>query len=151
MSLSELQISCVFAFFTIWKRVKTQVFNLMLTSNCMCRPYYILICMCRPYNIIIILVSNRVDTCYLMLRNFIENKFVNRKLEKRGWSVPRAPVIRSVLVQSCTYFCLWEIPRNYFPLYCSKERAYTSEGYHRIFRSALALSSVLIHVLAHFR
>ena len=25
-------------------------------------------------------------------RNFIENKFVNRKLEKGGWSVPRAPV-----------------------------------------------------------
>ena len=25
-------------------------------------------------------------------RNFIENKFVNRKLEKGGWSVPQAPV-----------------------------------------------------------
>jgi hypothetical protein len=39
--------------------------------------------------------------------------------------------IRSVLVQSCTltiHVCLWEIPRNYFPLYFSKERAYTSQG-----------------------
>jgi hypothetical protein len=39
--------------------------------------------------------------------------------------------IRSILVQSCTltiHFCLWEIPRNYFPLYFSKERAYTSQG-----------------------
>ena len=26
-------------------------------------------------------------------RNLIKNKFVNRKLEKGGWSVPRAPVI----------------------------------------------------------
>jgi hypothetical protein len=26
-------------------------------------------------------------------RNFIKNKFENRKLEKGGWSVPRAPVI----------------------------------------------------------
>jgi hypothetical protein len=25
----------------------------------------------------------------------IENKFVNRKLEKGGWSVPRAPVIKT--------------------------------------------------------
>jgi hypothetical protein len=30
------------------------------------------------------------------------------------------------------YFCLWEIPRNYFPLYFSKERAYTSEGYRML-------------------
>jgi hypothetical protein len=28
-----------------------------------------------------------------LFRNFIENKFVNRKLEKGGWSVPRAPVM----------------------------------------------------------
>jgi hypothetical protein len=27
------------------------------------------------------------------------------------------------------HFWLWEIPCNYFPLYFSKERAYTSEGY----------------------
>ena len=27
------------------------------------------------------------------IKNFIENKFVNRKLEKGGWSVPRAPVL----------------------------------------------------------
>ena len=27
------------------------------------------------------------------IKNFIENKFVNRKLEKGGWSVPRAPVV----------------------------------------------------------
>jgi hypothetical protein len=39
------------------------------------------------------------------------------------------------LERTCTvvyitiHFCLWEIPRNYFPLYFSKERAYTSEGY----------------------
>jgi hypothetical protein len=39
--------------------------------------------------------------------------------------------IRSVLVvvYITVHFCLWEIPRNYFPLYFSKERAYTSEGY----------------------
>jgi hypothetical protein len=29
----------------------------------------------------------------ITIRNFIENKFVNRKLEKGGWSVPRAPVM----------------------------------------------------------
>jgi hypothetical protein len=31
------------------------------------------------------------------------------------------------IMQSCTltiHFCLWEIPRNYFPLYFSKERVY---------------------------
>jgi hypothetical protein len=28
-----------------------------------------------------------------LMNNFIENKFVNRKLEKGGWSVPRAPVL----------------------------------------------------------
>jgi hypothetical protein len=36
------------------------------------------------------------------------------------------------IIQSCTltmHFCLWEIPCNYFPLYFSKERVYTSEGY----------------------
>jgi hypothetical protein len=27
------------------------------------------------------------------IKNFIENKFVNRKLEKGGWSGPRAPVL----------------------------------------------------------
>ena len=39
--------------------------------------------------------------------------------------------IRSVLVvvYITIHFCFWEIPRNYFPLYFSKERAYTSEGY----------------------
>jgi hypothetical protein len=39
--------------------------------------------------------------------------------------------IRSVLVVMyiTIHFCLWEIPRNYFPLYFSKERAHTSEGY----------------------
>ena len=39
--------------------------------------------------------------------------------------------IRSVLVvvYITIHFCLWEIPRNYFPLYFSKKRAYTTEGY----------------------
>ena len=42
--------------------------------------------------------------------------------------------IRSVLVvvYKAIHFCLWEIPRNYFPLYFSKERAYTSEGYRML-------------------
>ena len=38
----------------------------------------------------------------------------------------------TLIIQSCTLIilvCLWEIPCNYFPLYFSKERAYTSEGY----------------------
>ena len=30
------------------------------------------------------------------------------------------------------HFCLWEIPCNYFPLYFSKDRAYTSEGYRML-------------------
>jgi hypothetical protein len=37
----------------------------------------------------VLLVSNKQKFKY---GNFIENKFVNRKLEKGGWSVPRAPV-----------------------------------------------------------
>jgi hypothetical protein len=39
--------------------------------------------------------------------------------------------IRSVLVvvYIAIHFCLWEIPHNYFPLYFTKERAYTSDGY----------------------
>ena len=42
--------------------------------------------------------------------------------------------IRSILVvvYITIHFCLWEIPRNYFPLYFSKERAYTSEGYRML-------------------
>ena len=31
--------------------------------------------------------------CNKEIKNFIENKFVNRKLERGGWSVPRAPVM----------------------------------------------------------
>ena len=42
--------------------------------------------------------------------------------------------IRSVLVvvYITIHFCLWEIPCNYFPLYLSKERAHTSEGYRML-------------------
>jgi hypothetical protein len=93
---------------------------------------------------------------------------------------------KTAFICNIVHFCLWEIPCNHFPLYFSKKRAYTSEGYrklallsidvkrdlivltmssmiptrHRwnwqelkyiIFRSALVLSSALIHVLAHFQ
>jgi hypothetical protein len=76
--LPELQISCVFAFFTLWKRVKMhalsdQSVHIMHTYCCV------------------------------------------SKLSKFGAYIT-------------IHFCLWEIPRNYFPLYFSKERAYTSEG-----------------------
>ena len=30
------------------------------------------------------------------------------------------------------HFCLWEIPCYYFPLYFSKKRVYTSEGYRKL-------------------
>ena len=47
----------------------------MLTSNCMCRLY---------------IDTNNPQGMQL---GRLKNKFVNRKLEKRGWSVPRAPVV----------------------------------------------------------
>jgi len=37
----------------------------------------------------------------------IENKFVNRKLEKGGWSVPRAPVMASWRCLLCTRAILY--------------------------------------------
>jgi hypothetical protein len=83
-TVSELQISCVFAFFTLWKRVKTHVLSdqsVHLTHTYCC-------------------VS---------------------KLSKFG-----------TYLYITIHFCLWEISRNYFPLYFSKERAYTSEGYRKL-------------------
>jgi hypothetical protein len=38
-------------------------------------------------------IENAFCHVHKLLRNFIENKIVNRKFEKGGWSVPRAPVI----------------------------------------------------------
>jgi hypothetical protein len=37
--------------------------------------------------------TGKSDEIIKKQRNLIKNKFVNRKLEKGGWSVPRAPVI----------------------------------------------------------
>jgi hypothetical protein len=63
--------------------------------------------------------------------------------------------IRSLLT---IHFCLWEIPCNYFPLYFSKERAYTSEGYRmlaflsidvkRDLIGCLQFSGALLHLVA---
>jgi hypothetical protein len=54
-------------------------------------------------------------------------------------------------IQLCTltiHVCLWEIPRNYFPLYFSKERAYTSEGYRMFaFQSIDVKRDLIKHVL----
>jgi hypothetical protein len=80
--LPELQISCVFAFFTLWKRVKIHV----LSDQ-----------------------SVHITHTYCCVS----------KLSKFGAYIT-------------IHFCLWEIPRNYFPLYFSKERAYTSEGYRML-------------------
>ena len=79
--VSELQISCVFAFFTLWKRVKMHV----LSDQ-----------------------SVHITHTYCCVS----------KLSKFG-----------AYLYITIHFCLWEIPCNYFPLYFSKERAYTSEGY----------------------
>jgi hypothetical protein len=48
-------------------------------------------------------------------RNFIENKFVNRKLEKGGWSVPRAPVHPTIKIKAfVTYLKCLILKRNIF-------------------------------------
>ena len=45
------------------------------------------------------------------------------------------------------HFCLWEIPRNYFLLYFSKERTYTSEGYRMFAFPSIDLKRDLIGCL----
>jgi hypothetical protein len=82
VSYTELQISCVFVFFTLWKLVKTHV----LSDQ-----------------------SGHITHTYCCVS----------KLTK----------FRAYIT---IHFCLWEIPCNYFPLYFSKERAYTSEGYRML-------------------
>ena len=79
---SGLQISCVFAFCTLWKRVKTHVLS---------------------------------DQSVHMTHTYC----CVSKLSKFGAYIT-------------IHFCLWEIPSNYFPLYFSKERVYTSEGYRML-------------------
>jgi hypothetical protein len=83
-NITELQISCVFAFFALWKRVKTHV----LSDQ-----------------------SVHITHTYCCVSNF------------PNWERTCTVVYITI------HFCLWEIPRNYFPLYFSKERAHTSEGY----------------------
>jgi hypothetical protein len=171
-NISVISWRCVFAFFMLWKRVKTHVL-----SDQSVHITHTYCCVSKLSKFGAYLYSRVHNNTLLSLRNswFIVNiqsdLFWHRCLGRQAFGTPRMYTLSpSKSIKGSNYreflkdqirvytlrihiavlanfpnsertgtvlyitihFCLWEIPRNYFPLYFSKEISYTSEGYRKL-------------------